>query len=100
MTRKVKKYYDSEEKELFDSLKDINLKNISPVSSKRQKELIKTAKDYKLNSDTHLHIRINSDELNLIKETAKIEGLKYSSFVKSILHKYITGQFQERKMIW
>jgi predicted DNA binding CopG/RHH family protein len=44
-----------------------------------------------------MNIRINPYELKKIKEQAEKEGLKYQTFIKSIIHKYITGQLVYRK---
>jgi len=41
-----------------------------------------------------MNIRIDPFELEKIKEKARTEGLKYQTFVKSVLHKYITGQLK------
>lgn len=43
-----------------------------------------------------MNIRIDPFELTKIKTMAQKSGLKYQSFIKSILHKYITGQLVER----
>lgn len=69
---------------------------------------MKDKKDYKLSTpikktikpETKMNIRIDSQELELIKLKAKQEGLKYQTFVKSILHKYITGQLVEKEKIF
>jgi predicted DNA binding CopG/RHH family protein len=45
-----------------------------------------------------MNIRISSSELNKIKQRAEIEGLKYQTFVKSVLHKYITGQLTDKSI--
>jgi len=44
-----------------------------------------------------MNIRIDPRELDLIRERAAKEGLKYQTLVKSILHKYATGQLVERR---
>ena len=44
-----------------------------------------------------MNIRISSSELEKIKAVALQEGLKYQTFIKSVLHKYITGQLIEEK---
>jgi predicted DNA binding CopG/RHH family protein len=44
-----------------------------------------------------MNIRIDQDELDIIKQKAAIDGLKYQTFVKSILHKYVIGQLVEKK---
>ena len=89
-------YIDNEEKELMDSLNGINLSQIKhdKVNSKLLK---KSAKAFVKKEETKMNIRISSSELDKIKETALQEGLKYQTFVKSVLHKYITGQLIEEK---
>jgi len=44
-----------------------------------------------------MNIRISSSELEKIKAAATQEGLKYQTFIKSVLYKYITGQLVEAK---
>jgi len=43
-----------------------------------------------------MNIRIESEELERIKGQAAKEGLPYQTLVKSVLHKYVTGQLVER----
>ncbi|MBN1646384.1 MAG: hypothetical protein JW874_00005, partial [Spirochaetales bacterium] len=54
------------------------------------------AKDF-LKKESKMNIRISPLELEKIKELAENEGLKYQTFVKSILHKYITGQLIDKR---
>ena len=61
------------------------------------KVLQKSAKAFVKKEETKMNIRISSNELDKIKAMAEKEGLKYQTFIKSILHKYITGQLTEEK---
>ncbi|MGC9366291.1 MAG: antitoxin [bacterium] len=69
---------------------------------------MKNKNNYKLSSpatkavkpETKMNIRIDPQELRLIKLKAEQEGLKYQTFVKSILHKYITGQLVDKEKIF
>ena len=90
------KYLDEEEKEMFESLKSIDLIKIERPSADDQK-LYKTAAKNYIKKETKMNIRIDEFELNKIKEFANNEGLKYQTFVKSVLHKYITGQLIEQR---
>lgn len=90
------KYIDEEEKELEEALNSIDTDSIQKPSVEKQKQLKKSARDF-ANKETKMNIRINPYELIKIKELADKEGLKYQTFVKSILHKYITGQLVEKK---
>jgi len=55
------------------------------------------AKQYVKKHETKMNIRISQEELEKIKQRAAQEGLKYQTFIKSILHKYMTGQLVEDK---
>lgn len=95
MKNKVK-YIDKEEREIIESYKNIDLKKIKKPGAKEQKLLKKSASNF-LQNEAKMNIRIDPYELNKIKEYAAIEGLKYQTFVKSIIHKYITGRLVEKK---
>ena len=49
-----------------------------------------------MKTNTKMNIRIDPFELEKIKEQAALAGLKYQTFIKSVLHKYITGQLVEK----
>ena len=89
-------YIDDEEKELMDSLDEIDLSQIKN-DIENSKLLKKSAKAFVKKEETKMNIRISSSELEKIKAIALQEGLKYQTFIKSVLHKYITGQLIEEK---
>ena len=89
-------YIDNEEKELMDSLDAIDLSQIKN-DEENSKLLKKSAKAFVKKEETKMNIRISSSELEKIKAAALQEGLKYQTFIKSVLHKYITGQLIEEK---
>jgi len=89
-------YIDNEEKELMDSLDEIDLSQIKH-DQENSKLLKKSAKAFVKKEETKMNIRISSSELEKIKAIALQEGLKYQTFIKSVLHKYITGQLIEEK---
>ena len=89
-------YIDNEEKELMNSLDGIDLTQIKNDNN-NNKLLQKSAKAFVKKEETKMNIRISSNELDKIKAKAEQEGLKYQTFIKSILHKYITGQLVEEK---
>ena len=89
-------YIDNEEKELMESLGAIDLTHIK-TDELNSRLLQKTAKEFVKKEETKMNIRISSSELDKIKARAEQEGLKYQTFIKSILHKYVTGQLIENK---
>lgn len=91
-------YIDEEEKDLMDSLDGINLQDMKKPSDDEQKEFKASAKSF-IRNNTKMNIRIDPLELEKIKEEAARSGLKYQTFVKSVLHKYLTGQLVEKDKI-
>ncbi len=81
---------------MLNSLEGFDLSQIQndEVNSKLLK---KSAKAFMKKEETKMNIRISSSELEKIKAVATQEGLKYQTFIKSVLHKYITGQLIEEK---
>ena len=90
-------YLDKEEKDLAEALKTIDISSLPNPSNKIQSSFREAASNF-VKQESKMNIRINSAELDQIKERASREGLKYQSFIKSILHKYITGQLVEAKI--
>ncbi len=92
------KYLDQEEKDLAKALETINVHNI-PKPTKEKQKVLKTAASEFRKKETKMNIRIDEFELEKIKEFADSEGLKYQAFVKSVVHKYITGQLIDKRNI-
>ena len=93
-----KKYIDDEEKELMEAYDTIDPKRINPPSAAEQATIKAAANDF-IKKETKMNIRIDPYELERIKELAAQEGLRYQTFIKSVLHKYITGQLVEKRKI-
>jgi len=95
MNDKHIEYIDNEEKELIQAYESINITKIKRPSTNEQKNIKKFAEEF-LKKETKMNIRIDPYELEKIKKCAQEEGLKYQTFIKSVLHKYITGQLVEK----
>lgn len=81
-------YTDDEEKKIIESLKDIDINSIKS-DKKNIKLLQKAAKDYIAKQDRRITIRISSEDLDKIKKSASEKGLRYQTFIKSIIHQNI-----------
>ncbi len=92
------KYLDEEERDLAKALKNINIHTISKPTEERQKIFKNAAREFK-KKETKMNIRIDEFELEKIKEYADNEGLKYQAFIKSVVHRYITGQLVDKRNI-
>jgi len=86
---------DQEERDLKDVLDSLDVKKIKKPSAARQKAFKKAAANY-AKKEAKMNIRIDPEELEAIKQRAAKEGLKYQPFVRSILHKYVTGRLVEK----
>ncbi len=98
MNRYNTRYIDSEEKELMKSIRNINTKTLKRPDKKEQTQFRKAAKAF-VDKELKMNIRIAPSELAQIKAKAQSEGLKYQTLVKSVLHKYITGQLVDKKKV-
>jgi len=95
-TKNNLKYLDNEEKELIESYSKVDIKSLKKPALKQQKKYKEAAQKFK-NKETKMNIRIDPYELKKIKEFADREGLKYQTFIKSVIHKYMTGRLVEKK---
>ena len=73
-------------------------KKLKRPDEEEQKKMKEAAKAF-IKKETKMNIRIDPEELGKIKEYAAREGLRYQTFIKSVLHKYITGQLVEKDKI-
>ena len=89
-------YIDEEEKDLIESIEAVDVSKLAPPNNERQKDVKKAAAEF-IRQEAKMNIRIDPIELDKIKEYAASQGLKYQTFIKSILHKYITGQLVEKE---
>ena len=95
MAKKEINYIDEDEKKLIEPIERTPIEDFKPASPEAKTEAVRTAKEHVRSQQTKMNIRIKRSDLEKIKERAAREGLKYQSFVKSVLHKYITGQLVE-----
>ena len=89
------RYLDNEEKSIMQIWEEVDLTGLSDDAINK-KRLEDAAKKHIEKSETKMNIRISVAELQRIKERAEAEGLKYQTFIKSVLHKYLTGQLVDR----
>ena len=68
-----------------------------PVSSKEREKIGKIIK--RANEKKNISLRVNGQDLDLLKLLAEKEGIPYQTFISSILHKFITDQLVDQKSI-
>lgn len=69
---------------------------LQSVASKSELDRIRAAARATAIKDKRVNIRLSSGDLNDIQIKALEEGVPYQTLIASVLHKYITGQLQER----
>jgi predicted DNA binding CopG/RHH family protein len=89
------KYIDREEKALMQDIERMDVRKLARPSNKTQTQLKRAAKRH-VDKGSKMNIRIDPYELGKLKAKAEMEGLKYQTLIKSVLHKYITGQLVEK----
>ena len=89
------KYLDRGEKALMQDIEKMDTGKLSRPSKKTQDQLKMAAKRH-VDKESKMNIRIDPYELGKLKAKAEMEGLKYQTLIKSVLHKYITGQLVEK----
>ncbi len=92
---KRNKYLDAEEKNAMKIWENVDLTEV-PNDTANTQRLKAVARSYAEKNETKMNIRISTAELQKIKARAEAEGLKYQTFIKSILHRYLTGQLVDR----
>ncbi|NOZ60438.1 MAG: antitoxin [Calditrichaeota bacterium] len=71
--------------------------NLVLVSDENKKKIERILAASKKNRS--ISLRISNFHLERLKEKAQEQGIPYQTLINSILHKYITEQFVERKEI-
>ena len=89
------RYLDSEERDLIRDIKRMDTRGLKRPTAKEQASVRRAAQAF-VRRESKMNIRIAPSELDRIKAKARLEGLKYQTLVKSILHKYVTGQLVEK----
>ena len=91
-------FINNEEKTELEIWDNVDITKIESDTNNIQ-QLKSIAKDYVKKHETKMNIRISEDELAKIKQRAEREGLKYQTFIKSVLHKYMTGQLVDKTKV-
>lgn len=96
MTNKIKEptvttYIDDDEQALIDDIENNAHKSVtSSLAPEKAKAIQEMAKKSIDNKKKLISIRIQEEDLRLIKMLAKKEGMPYQTLINSILHKAVT----------
>lgn len=89
-------FLDEQERQMAEDIEQMDVSGMTKPSDSRQSELRRAARNTLRRRESKMNIRIDAEELERLKERAEREGLRYQTLVKSVLHKYLTGQLVER----
>jgi predicted DNA binding CopG/RHH family protein len=92
----AKKYLDSEEKTLIESLENDGWQ---PVKNLEEwKTALANAASNTLAKDQRMNIRMTKHDFDGIKVKAIEEGMPYQTLISSIIHKYLIGKLVEKQV--
>ena len=94
MNKKGFEPIDDEEKNLIDSIEQGEWKSADEVDS--HKSRARTFAEATMRKDKRMNIRISERDLRNLKTRAMEEGLPYQTLVSMIIHKYLSGRFEEK----
>lgn len=87
---------DQEERDLADALEQLDAEALPALNPERQSMLQEAAANF-VGQEASMNISMNASELEEIKRRAARKGMQCQSFVREILHKYLTGQLAEKQ---
>lgn len=85
---------DEEEKALIESMEKNEWKRVTDLEKHRDRA--QRFAEATMRKDKRMNIRISERDLTNLKIKAMEEGLPYQTLVSMIIHKYLTGGFEEK----
>jgi predicted DNA binding CopG/RHH family protein len=86
--------FDTEEQEILEAFEADKLKRVPDADEQMARH--RKAAEATFKKDTRINIRLSSRDLRALQVRAMQEGVPYQTFVSSVLHKFINGQFVEK----
>ena len=94
MKEKKPAWVVKEDKEAASIWKAIESGKLKPVkNSKAMIAMLEEAARTTMKKDARMNIRMTKSDISSLKNRAAEEGMPYQTLAASILHKYVTGQF-------
>lgn len=88
------KSFEMDERELLESVEEGEWRSVEGPA-----EEIERYRGYAasaLKKDKRINIRLSSQDLLALQKRAVREGIPYQTLVSSVLHKFVSGQYEER----
>ncbi len=83
---------NKEEKEI---LREFEAGEFKSVLTSPRKKMLQEAAEETFKKDRRINIRISGRDLTSLQRRALEEGIPYQTLVASVLHKYVSGGFQD-----
>ncbi len=88
---------DQEEHDLADALEQLDVEALPALNIEQQRMLQEAAANF-VGQEASMNISMNASELEEIRRRAARKGMQCQSFIREILHKYLTGQLAEKQV--
>ena len=87
---------DKDERDLKKSVEDGEWQSVADQATEvsRYQEYAKAT----FRKDRRINIRISSKDLEALQKRALEEGIPYQTLISSVLHKYVSGRLEDRRI--
>ena len=89
----MKNFTISEEEESI--LRDFEAGEFKSVLTPGRKKMLQASAEETVKKNKRINIRLSERDLNALQRRAMEEGMPYQTLVSSVLHKYISGGFED-----
>ncbi len=89
--------YTKDELEIVEYIETRNPKSVENLNDKISK--IKSAVTTKYTKRKAINLKVLESDIERFKSKALEEGMGYQTLINSVLHKYITGQLVEKRLV-
>ncbi|MBT8123994.1 MAG: hypothetical protein KJO81_04125 [Gammaproteobacteria bacterium] len=76
-------------------LKDFEAGEFKSVLTPKRKRMLQAAAEETFKKNKRINIRISERDLQALQRRAMEEGMPYQTLVSSVLHKYVSGSFED-----
>ena len=76
-------------------LKDFEAGEFKSVLTPKRKKILQAAAEETFRKNKRINIRISERDLQALQRRAMEEGMPYQTLVSSVLHKYVSGSFED-----
>jgi len=86
------KFFDDEERELFNSVENSDVKPLDEKEHAKMSKILATAVKNTYAKRKNVNLRLPVRDLRFVQTRAAQEGMPYQTLLASVIHKYTTGR--------